>query len=40
MQKGRLSSIIKTQEQELGMLVEQTKRRENVVNCLKRTSDH
>jgi hypothetical protein len=31
MQEGRLSSIIKTQEQELGMLVEQTERCENVV---------
>ncbi len=32
-EKSRLSGIVETEEEELGVLVKQTKRREDVVNC-------
>lgn len=34
MQEGRLSSIVETEEQKLGVLVEQAKRRQDVVDCI------
>lgn len=34
MQECRLSGIVETQEEELGVLVEQAERRQDIVDCL------